>query len=323
MRVFKLNIPPYEYWPFWLFYAPVVPLWLWYALRSKSSTYFCKVNPGIEFGGFLDYSKHQILAQVPQEFEPNTLFISHKDECHEKPNFPFVVKPDVGERGVNVEVIRSFQDWKNYPIKENLILQNYIDWPLEFGVFYVRKPNEEKGSILSITGKEFLVFEGNGQQTLKEFVVENPRARQRENYLKEKFKNQWETVLSKGKQLFLEPIGNHNRGTRFYDASDLKTTELIEKIDAIAQQINGFYYGRFDVKAVSIEEFQQGKFMVLEVNGANSEPTHIYDENFNLWQAYREVGRHLKHQFDIAKFHPKTHRASLFYQAIFRRLIRN
>ena len=62
----------------------------------------------------------------------------------------------------------------------------------------------------------------------------------------------------------------------------------------------GFYYGRIDLKAKSLEDFQNGNFVILEINGANSEATHIYDPNFNLIKAYKEVIKHLNYQHKIA-----------------------
>uniref|UniRef100_UPI004047C9FA hypothetical protein n=1 Tax=Roseivirga sp. TaxID=1964215 RepID=UPI004047C9FA len=41
----------YEYWPFWLFFLPLVPYWIYLAIRAKSFTYFTAANPGIEHGG--------------------------------------------------------------------------------------------------------------------------------------------------------------------------------------------------------------------------------------------------------------------------------
>lgn len=315
------KIKSYEYWPYWLFYAPFVPYWVLRSIQSLSFSYFCKVNPGIEYGGFLDYSKFALLEQLPDEFKPLTIFI-HKKKDHIKPlEFPFIVKPDLGERGVNVELIQSQKDWENYELSQNLIIQDYIDFPLEFGVFYAREPEEKNGRIISITGKEFLIFKSDGKTTLEEFVLKNPRTVYRIEYLKNKFKNQWKYILPKGEEILLEPIGNHNRGTRFYDASDLITKELSVSIDELSKNINGFYYGRFDVKSKSIEAFKNGDFIVIEVNGANSEPTHIYDEKFNLIEAYQEVKKHLDLQFEISNFHLKTYRPKDFYRAIFQRVL--
>lgn len=107
--------------------------------------------------------------------------------------------------------------------------------------------------------------------------------------------------MPKGKTILLEPIGNHNRGTRFFDASHLATQELLTQIEKVIRQIPQYSYGRLDVKAESDEALSQGNFKVIEVNGVNSEPTHIYDKNYSLLKAYREVYKTLNHQSNIAR----------------------
>lgn len=300
----------------WIFYAPFVPYWWWNALKSNSLFYFCKVNPGIRFGGFTQYSKFEILNQISQEFIPKTEFISHKNEFNDLWKFPFVIKPDIGERGINVEVIRSETDWNVYPLQENLIIQTFVDFPFEFGVFYAKLPNENSGKILSITGKYFLQFESDGISTLRNFIEENTRAYFRKDHLLKKFENELNTVHAKGTKILLEPVGNHNRGTIFYDASDLISEELTQKINEISEEIDGFYYGRFDVKSKSTEDLKNGKFLILEVNGANSEATHIYDPEYSLIKAYKEVKRHLDIQFQIAKNQPRNYSNKEFIKII-------
>ncbi len=323
---FKRKFYDYEYWPFWLFYAPFLPYWIWNSIRSGSFSYFCKVNPGLEFGGFLDYSKYKILQQIPDEFKPKTNFIRTKNDILKilpkrelEGSFPFVVKPDFGERGKNVEVIRSIEDWDKYPLEQNLIVQEFVEFPFEFGIFYANLP-ENKHRILSITGKEFLVYRADGNSTLKEFVENHPRAVSRTAYLKNKFHEQWNSVLPKNTEILLEPIGNHNRGTRFFDASHLISDELETRINEIADEIQGFNYGRFDVKTQSEEDVKTGKFIILEINGANSEPTHIYDSEFTLIRAYKEVKRHLDVQFEISNSQPKTHSDFEFFKAVLKRM---
>src|SRR5690606_28310083 len=122
--------------------------------------------PGMKFGGFKDYSKQEILAQIPQEFIPTTTYLKNKNDF-QKPAFPSIVKPDLGERGVNVQLIKSEKDWQEYPLNENLIVQEFIDFPLEFGIFYAKLPDENSGKILSITGKEFLTYKADGTSTLR------------------------------------------------------------------------------------------------------------------------------------------------------------
>lgn len=318
--MYKPKYMKYEYWPFWLFYAPFVPYWLLNSAKSGSLNYFCRVNPGIRFGGFLDYSKFKILEQVPEKHKPESRFISEKSQLKTFPEFPFVVKPDQSERGRNVEVISSLSDWENYPVQKNLILQEYVTKPLEFGIFYARFPNREKGKILSITGKDFLRWESDGKTTLSHFVHSNYRAEKRKKYLENKFNAIWDEILPKGTSILLEPIGNHNRGTRFFDASELITDELEETVDRISQNIKGFYYGRFDVKADSVKKFQSGDFSILEINGANSEPTHIYDSKFNLLQAWAEAKKHFDVQYKIASANKESSLENGFFRAVLSRL---
>jgi len=317
-QTMKRKITEFEYWPYKLLYAPFVPYWIWNSIKAGSFSYFCRANPGIRFGGFLDYSKSEIMAQIPDEFKAETKFLKHKNDLTKLPDFPFIVKPDVGERGLNVELIRDFEDWKNYKIKENLIVQEYIDLAYEFGVFYAKVP--DRSVILSITGKEFLKFRSDGKTSLREFAESNPRCKNRVDYLSNKFKDDWDTIHSKGKEFLLEPIGNHNRGTRFFDASDLISEELIKNIKKVASAVKGFNYGRFDLKSESPEALKKGRFKILEINGSNSEPTHIYDSKYSLWKAYGEIKRHLDIQYEISKNNPKTYSAKAFYGAVLKRL---
>lgn len=316
----KRKISEYEYWPMWVFYAPFVPYWLMRSIQSGSTTYFCKANSGMEFGGFLDYSKFKVIEQIPENFKPKSIFISKKNSTTSLLPFPFVAKPNFGERGVNVEIIRNESDWEKYPLQEDIILQEFIDLPYEFGVFYVQNPETKEGQILSITGKEFLVYEADGNSTLKEFVSQHPRAISRLEYLQSKFQKDWDIVYPKGTKILLEPIGNHNRGTKFYNASHLVSKDLTQKIHEVALKIEGFHYGRLDVKAESEESLKKGEFKILEINGANSEATHIYDPNFKLVEAYKEAKRHFDWQYKIAQNQPKHHSSKEFYKAVLKRI---
>ncbi len=293
----------YEFWPFWLFYGPLTPWYIYKIFTAGAPAYFCSANPGIKWGGFIEYSKYDLLKQIDPKYLPKTEFFSTIHSETKPFNFPFIVKPDLGERGIGVELIRNDEDLTNY-LRENnqdLILQEFNEFPLEFGAFYVRLPKEKKGKLISMTGKDFLQFTGDGKSTFHELIDQNIRAAFRKEYLLERYKDDLEKVLPKNEQILVEPIGNHNRGTVFLDASDLISDRLTEEIDQIAQNIEGFYYGRFDLKAKSVEDLQNGNFVILEVNGANSEATHVYDPKHNLLFAYKEVLKHLNYQHKIAK----------------------
>lgn len=292
----------YEFWPFWLFYGPLAPWYIYKIFQAGAPAYFCSVNPNMKWGGFIDYSKIDLLNQIDENYKPKTFFFEEFTTQNIPFNFPFVAKPNTGERGIGVELIRNTTDWLSY-LKQNnrdLILQEYIQSTMEFGVFYVRMPKEKTGKIISITTKDFLTFTGDGTSTLKELIEQNLRAFYRKEYLFKRYQSELNSILNKGEKLLVEPIGNHSRGTTFLDGSSLKTQKLEETIDYIAQKIEGFYYGRIDLKAKSLEDFQNGNFVILEINGANSEATHIYDPSFHLLKAYKEVIKHLNYQHKIA-----------------------
>jgi len=62
----------------------------------------------------------------------------------------------------------------------------------------------------------------------------------------------------------------------------------------------GFYIGRYDIRYRSDEELRAGKgFQIIELNGAASEATNIYDASNSLWSAYRTLYRQWKLVFQI------------------------
>jgi hypothetical protein len=70
--------------------------------------------------------------------------------------------------------------------------------------------------------------------------------------------------------------------------------------DRVAQQFNGFHFGRFDVRTSSIEAFRRGEtFTILELNGVTSEATHIYDPDNSLVAAYRALFEQWRLAFEI------------------------
>jgi hypothetical protein len=72
------------------------------------------------------------------------------------------------------------------------------------------------------------------------------------------------------------------------NGNDLATEALTTKIDQIAKQIPNFYFGRFDVRYDNPESLKKGDgFEIVEVNGAGSEATHIWDPSTKLLEAYR------------------------------------
>jgi hypothetical protein len=203
-----------------------------------------------------------------------------------------------------VEKIDNFSALQQYRLRfrEQIIIQEYISHPVELGILYYRYPKEDRGRISSVVMKKFLTITGDGKATFEDLVAGQSRALPRMKYLNQKYQASWKEVVPRGKSILLEPIGNHSRGTTFIGANGLINSQLTSVIDKIARGIDGFYYGRFDVKVTSIEDlYHANNLKILELNGVSSEPAHIYDPSYSLFRAYRDVIRHMNIIYRIAK----------------------
>ncbi len=262
-------------------------------------------------GGFIMDSKIEIYNLIPQKYYPKTNFIKEKKSLEEvlkivdssKINFPFIVKPDIGLRGSAVQKINSKDDLKAYHNKVNFdyLIQDLIPFQNEVGIFYVRFPHEKHGRITGIVAKEFLIVEGDGVSTILALLKANPRYEFQLMVLKKEYGNHLNDILPKGEKRNLVPYGNHARGAKFIDVSHLISDKLTKVIDEMCLQIPEFYFGRMDVMYHSWEDLEQGKnFSIVELNGAASEPTHIYDPKYSLFFAWKELTRHITYMYKIS-----------------------
>ena len=122
-------------------------------------------------------------------------------------------------------------------------------------------------------------------------------------------------ILSKNEKFILVPYGSHTRGAKFIDASEKENENLVKVIDSICTRIPGFYYGRLDILHTSLDELSKGEnFSVIEINGAGSEPTHIYDPKHSLFFAWQEIIRHWKMLYEISKINKKRGHVYLSYK---------
>src|SRR5439155_26201814 len=107
-------------------------------------------------------------------------------------------------------------------------------------------------------------------------------------------------VLPAGQTLKLVEAGNHAQGCIFQDGTRLWSKELEQRIDAISQRLNGFFIGRYDIRFSSEEDLRKGcNFQIIELNGAASEATNIYDARNSLFFAYRTLSRQWELVFAI------------------------
>lgn len=306
-----LDFIRWEYWPFHLLYAPILPYWIWLILKTRSLFFFTAANPGIEFGGMLGESKEKILRSIDPRYLPTTV----KLHCHATAedvlhamneaglSFPVILKPDIGERGWSVEKISDARELEAYlsVSRPALLLQAFVDLPIELGVFYYRKPSMHKGRITSIVQKRLLAVEGDGVHTIHELMNADDRARRYTQPIALRLGRDMHRVPHHGERVELMPIGNHSRGTAFLNVNHEIDAALEAVFDEVARSIDGFHFGRFDLRCASFEELRAGSnFNILELNGAGAEPAHIYHPGSSLLSAYKDIVFHLNLLADIA-----------------------
>ncbi|GAB3668670.1 hypothetical protein GCM10028791_43980 [Echinicola sediminis] len=54
----------------------------------------------------------------------------------------------------------------------------------------------------------------------------------------------------------------------------------------------------------------QGEFSIIELNGALSEPTHMYDPSHSYFFAVRELYKHHKRMLDIAIYNYRNNKSA-------------
>ncbi len=262
-------------------------------------------------GGFVMDSKIEIYDLIPQKYYPKTKFVKEKIPFHDVISIfesstikiPFIVKPDIGLRGSAVKKIHTLDELEAYHNKANFdyLIQDLIPYENEVGIFYVRFPNEKHGQLTGIVAKEFLIIEGDGISTVQALLKVNPRYEFQLKALQKEYGKQLFEILLKGEKRNLVPYGNHARGAKFLDYSHLISPQLTNVIDEMCLQIPEFYFGRMDVMYNTWEELEQGKnFAIVELNGAASEPTHIYDPKHSLFFAWKELVRHITYMYKIS-----------------------
>jgi len=304
----------WEFWPPYLFYPPVVAYIAYLGIRFRSWTLFTAANPAIPAGGFVGESKHQILDQLKDAATwlpcstllagtvPGERIADAEAFMRQRGlEFPVVLKPDAGQRGSGVTIVRSAEQLREYLAGQSFptILQEYVAGE-EFGVFYYRYPGSEKGRIFSVTEKRMPVLFGDGKSTLEELILADDRAVcMAQFYLRKNFERIQDVPAAREKVQLVE-IGTHCRGAIFLDGSETITPALEEVIDMIAKGFDGFFFGRFDIRVPSREDFMAGRNLkIVELNGVTSEATHIYDPKLSLFDAYRVLFRQWRIAFEI------------------------
>ena len=137
-------------------------------------------------------------------------------------DWPVVLKPDAGQRGSGVAVVRSQDEVEAYlgAIRADAVIQEHCAGE-EFGVFYYRYPDAERGEIFAVTTKHFPEVVGDGRSTLERLILADDRAVCLARLFLERHAGRLWDVPAAGVRVRLGEIGNHCRGAVFRDGTAL------------------------------------------------------------------------------------------------------
>lgn len=309
-----------------IFYIPIVIYLCWLTFRHRGFLAL-SCNPGLPMSGLVGEKKANTLEQLQHAGSENVaLFrvLSIEDTLDDRIKqvdafmqqhaltYPVVMKPDFGQRGQDVAIIRSVDDMRSYlqSADSDVLVQEYIGGQ-EFGLFYVRMPNESKGRVFSITEKTFPVLVGDGVSSLEKLILEQDRTHYMARYLLKLHEDRLDWVLPKDEPFKSVEIGSHCRGSVFLNGNQYRTDELATKLAEISANIEGFYFGRYDVRVPSVDDLQAGhNIKVLEVNGLTSESTNIYDPSHSIFDAYPILFKQWRLAFAIGQQNIHAKRAN-------------
>ncbi len=258
-------------------------------IKTRRLTYFTASNPAIEDGGFFGEKKNEILPLIPNALLPKTIYLAEGEILNEEElEFPFIAKPNIGQRGHAVKRIEDMAQWEEYRSKyaEELVLQAYVEGE-EYGVLFGKIPNTGELHITSVVKKDLMKIRGDGNRTVEEIILDHTRHRKYLNELEPAIRKK---ILPNDTTEVVQGIGNHCKGTLFEDRRDLIGSGLVSTIKKMLDEMEGVYYGRFDLRCPSDEDLSEGKHIkILELNGVTSDPAHIFDPTYPFISALRDL----------------------------------
>ncbi len=318
----------FEFWPTQIIYLPVVIQWFYLSLRHGSLSLPLIANPSIPFAGMVGESKSSVLALAGDYAKafiaPFVCFNNDTSKtpdarlndaltimCNAGIDFPVVAKPDIGCRGAGVKIMNDAASLKNYlinfPDQSTLLLQTKINYEAEAGIFYIRYPGQSQGCISSITLKYSPYVIGDGVQTLRQLIAADLRASKIADAYLSRHQKMLDEVIPDKLAFRLSFAGSHSKGSIFRNGNQFISDNLTRVFDRIADDLEGFYYGRFDVRFSDTEQLMEGKaFSILEINGASAEASHIWDRNTSLSEVYKTLFYQYKTLFNIGDLNRKN-----------------
>ena len=325
-------IKKYEFWNPRLFELPFyIYLGAQCLINRVGIKGLAKANYGLDHGEIGLGSKFDSQLAFDQQFFLPSILIEDaltvdqkKQAIHafvKEHDYPVILKSNVGSVGKGIVKVASDEDVdKHTPrLLGGFILQKFTSNPYECGVFYIRQNGKAK--ITGINKKHFPTVVGNGRDNLLSLAKSHHRYTKHWNSFLQDIDTS--EVLEEGVEKRLSFIGSHTLGCKFTDDGHLQTPELEKAIFDVFESQPGFNFGRVDVKAADEAAFMRGEFVVIEVNGVASLPTHMFDPKYSVWQAYGIFFEHARYLAQIAGEQRKQPMELLSYWQVIQKVKEN
>lgn len=298
------------YWVSKLFYWQSMGYYLANCIRFRSITFFSVCNPALSFGGMLDDDKTEAYRLIDEKYLPKTWEYDAKVDLVQaledrQMQFPVIVKPNMGFKGYAVRECMDMDDLQQHLAgldqDRSWLIQEYIDLEREYSVMYYRSIDRREVSISSFTIKEYPAVIGDGVQNMKQLILQLQNAYVDKEHLLEAWADQLDFVPDRREKVILHHVGNYSRGSKFYSVMDDLDDAVKQAMHEIFEYVPGIHFCRVDLKAASMAALKRGAFKIMEVNGAKSEPLHIYDPSMSWRDRVKEIRHHWRFLIDLVK----------------------
>lgn len=276
----------------------------WFVRRSLECELplrpFLDANPQLELGGLPIAPKLTRYGTEPPYLPSLTIGAQTSPSSIEKfvaeHSVPLILKPLFGSQSRGVRKVTSLEAITSAIEEEPMVLQPYVEAPKEYGINVMRV-----GSRLKIYGLTEVLGRavwGDGEHCLRALAEEKydaTVAAQVEN-------GAW--TPPDGVRVPIQVAVCPGEGA-CRDVTDQVTPKLRGACERAADQI-GLRFGRFDVKAESLEALQDGSFYILEANGSTSLDLTIYDDRYPLSVKIERLRAHWDEFFHQAQSYEST-----------------
>ena len=312
----------HEFWPHFILAVPLMIHFLWQAAVHRSFTLFTLANRGLGADGgvpagskFEHYEKFLAeksdpavaAARVKTVLVPVNETLDNRWEkvlsLMEENGiaFPCVMKPEIGDGGVGVCVVRSREHLRNW-LEVNpdaAVLQEYVGGN-EYEVIWSRRPGRREGRIQTVVQKDFVVIKGDGERKLEDLIWADDKAvSDGKLFSKINFRSAGK-VLDAGETFALAPIGSRIRGANFVSRPELRAGTLADAIDRLADACGDVHYLVLDIRAANDEALAAGTgIRITGVKGAGATASTIFDGYVRMGMAYARAFRQVNFCFSV------------------------